>query len=408
MFGLKLFSAGKNKAGSSDMGRTLIRSNRGVDGPVVTGPYVRMAPGRYVVTFRVGLTEEPAGTADVRCGYLDVCIDCGNVILARTELFHSRLSKELREIHLAFDLDRETEVEFRVFNIGRAGLVVDEQRDVSARAPDVPDFTPMLPPGAPVPDAFFVDNAEHFRKMYENGARLAVVETGTIAQFGDVRFKVANPEDFQIAYEVFIVREYNACLRRRSTVFDIGMNVGLLSLFMASNPQVSEVHSFEPFALPRRRAAENFALNGRFADKITVHPFGLSDKDDQIAVAVSDQATISTSIRGRGDGVRTETIDVRAAADVLAPLFAAAKARGDDIVMKIDCEGAEFPIFESLRSASLFRSVTAIMLEWHRSWSPALSQDDLLAVLRAEGFIAFDRTLATDQFAGQILAVRAA
>ena len=256
-------------------------------------------------------------------------------------------------------------------------------------------------------DKFFEENSGHFRGMYENGAAITVSEVGTIATFPEARFFVKNLEDFQVTNEVFIYKEYNVLLRRNSTVIDVGMNVGLLSLFMASNSKVTSVHAFEPFSFPRKRAAETFSLNPQSASKITVHPFGLSDRNETIKVQVDDGQTIATSIKGHGSG-RPETIEVRDAATWLGPIIAGAVTQGEDVILKIDCEGSEFAIFDSLHQAGLFQSINAVMIQWHKNWDYRKSRDDLVAPLHENRYIVFDKTQATDLFAGQMYAVRAA
>jgi hypothetical protein len=75
-------------------------------------------------------------------------------------------------------------------------------------------------------------------------------------------------------------------------------------------------------------------------------------------------------------------------------------------MLKVDCEGSEFPIFESLERSGLLKSIRAMAIEWHRTWEHDKNQDQLLDPLMRNGFVVFDRTQASDLFAGQFWAVR--
>ena len=49
--------------------------------------------------------------------------------------------------------------------------------------------------------------------------------------------------------------------------------------------------------------------------------------------------------------------------------------------MKIDVEGSEFPIFDSIKSADLIEKIDAIVMEYHRD------PKELLGILRAKNFL---------------------
>jgi hypothetical protein len=51
------------------------------------------------------------------------------------------------------------------------------------------------------------------------------------------------------------------------------------------------------------------------------------------------------------------------------------------IILKIDCEGEEYSIFESIKSTTLLKNVTCIMLEWHERGT-----SDLLTILTKFNF----------------------
>jgi FkbM family methyltransferase len=214
-------------------------------------------------------------------------------------------------------------------------------------------------------------------------------------------------EDFQLIGEIFFINEYNFLSNRRKMIVDVGMNVGLTSLFFSKMPNVEEVHSFEPFQLPFQRALKNFSLNPTYAEKISARNFGLSDRDEQLTVFTSGNQTIGTSIRGAQSGAQ-ETIQIRDASVVIGALAETAASRNLDFIVKIDCEGSEFAIFETLARAGLFGKIDAFVIEWHKWWSADKTQHDLIEPLLRENYIVIDRTNPIDPHAGLFYAIRTA
>lgn len=188
-------------------------------------------------------------------------------------------------------------------------------------------------------------------------------------------------------------------------VIDIGMNVGIASLAFAENAMVKEVHGFEPFLAPFLRAKQNFDLNPELSRKIKANNYGLSNKNEKLIVKSDDLSTIGTSIRGADEG-RIETIEVRDASEELKDYVQVARARNLRIVCKIDCEGSEFAIIESLERSGMLRDIDAIIMERHKWWDRTKTVRDLIDPLTRAGFLTFDRTNPTSEIGGIIFAVR--
>ena len=183
------------------------------------------------------------------------------------------------------------------------------------------------------------------------------------------------------------------------------MNCGLTSLYAAQLGHVKEVHAFEPFQGPFRDAVENFSLNPELAKKITPYHFGLGDGDRTLTVTSDTENTIGVSIRGQVSGTSQE-IKIRDASDVLSKLISKAKENGQDAVLKLDCEGSEFAIFDALVRNGMLSSINLCLVEWHKWWSLDASQRDLILPLLKENFVVFDRTRASNPHAGTFFAVR--
>lgn len=210
------------------------------------------------------------------------------------------------------------------------------------------------------------------------------LEGGGIAQIeiGALRFAAEGWEDLFIAHEIFVRQIYRFTLPEPATIFDIGTNTAIAALAFAAQPRVRRVLGFEPFAPTLKTALGNLAGNApALTGKIELHGYGLSDRDEQRQVEYNREFKGSMSDHGcrlpYAKAVNsTESIVLRDAADVLAPLFS--RYRQDSaLVLKIDCEGAETRILRRLDEAGLLPHATLMMIEWHG----AGTENELLARL---------------------------
>lgn len=376
---------------------------KGQAGCVLYGPYTTLAPGRYVVEFHIEAdTSAPSET--VWCN-IDVAAGFGTRLLVQKDLTEADLLRSGKRIALQFDVDTKDVFEFRISSTGVGAFAVQAHRPLRRIDHQTGQMSDVILPE--VANKFFNTHRTDFWFFETNGFTFEVTAQDVIAEFSGTRFHVNNVEDFQVLSEIFIHNEYNFITGRDKIVIDIGMNAGLASLFMARDPSVREVHSFEPFSLPHARALRNFALNPRTANKIRPNQFGLGEKDEQMEVMVRSDATIGISVRG-ADAGKPETIRIKEAAGVIGPLGERARNANMDLVIKMDCEGSEFGIFETLGRHGLLSSINAMVIEWHKWWSKDKTQMDLIAPLLDAGFIVLDKTQLSNPHAGLCYAVKAA
>jgi FkbM family methyltransferase len=381
-------------------------TERGQGGIAVYGPYVELPPGRYVAEFMISSDDDRYNDfyVDSIAAEVDVAIDNGTVVLARSLVHASRFRDGWAHVFQRFDLPRTATVEARVYATGRFRLNIKVDRIIRKITDGTGDFCPVLSSGSFSEEEVFQSHFDEFLSAYNNGAVVSVTREGTIVSFNKVKFYVRDIETIQVMREVFIVNEYRVRAAGRKIMIDVGMNVGLVTLAMANDPSVLEVHSFEPFSNTFDRALENFALNPELVSKIHTYPFGLSGQNLESEVFVGS-STLGTSIKGTGIG-KPETIVIKDAAEILAPIIDKAESMGAEVFVKIDCEGSEFAIFKSLNQSGLISKIRGFVVEWHKWWSPECTDRDIQDVLLENGFVIFDRTNAADVFAGQFSAVR--
>jgi len=212
-----------------------------------------------------------------------------------------------------------------------------------------------------------------------------------------------------IVEEIFKNGEYRFDLGAPCIVIDIGMNIGLASLYFASRNDVKQVYGYEPFKPTYDQALFNFRINPDCAGKIHPYNFGLGDKEDQLTLdyyakapgRMSTVKAISEIPHSAKYPTVRQTVQIRRASQAVGPILE--QHKGERIVLKCDTEGAEKEIFLDLDAAGMLRRMDVIMAEYHFS-----RDTDLVELLKRNGFVFFQQrtvTLQTGDF-GIIRAVR--
>jgi FkbM family methyltransferase len=190
-----------------------------------------------------------------------------------------------------------------------------------------------------------------------------------IAQIAGLKYCVHTAQVMQILDEVYIEGMYNIDVATPVVVVDIGMNVGIASLFIAKNMKAS-VFAFEPFCETYQAALSNFALNADVSDLIRPHNFGIGTASASIETLYCPEASGDCGIIPipqeycQGRKTKTEIIKLKPISDIFDLIRNDFPEKG--IVLKIDCEGSEYEIVQSLYRSDRLKYVEIIMLEWHR------------------------------------------
>ena len=365
---------------------------------VVYGPYIPLPVGKYTAQFQI----LSFGISPLAAGRVDVCCDLGKTIVAQKEFSPLSLKAKSGLVELDFEVQTPGEFEFRVADYRRTDIR-SLRRTLKAHEDY---FGIAASPKTPVVfDEFFMEASARFHHMAQFGAKVLNIDDKLVLTMNGVNMHVQNMEDFQIVDEIHVLSTYNFRTPERCCVIDIGMNVGFSSLYFAHRELVEQVHSFEPFAAPYRRALQNISLNPDIAGKIRPHNFGLAGKAETKTVGYNENTTIGTSIHGNG-GEDSTTIVIKQASEVLRDIFETAKAHGQAIVIKMDCEGSEFGIFDDLAASGLLADVHIFMIEWHKWWSAEKTDETLIQHLQDFGFAVFNTTQLHDPFAGMIYAAK--
>lgn len=137
-------------------------------------------------------------------------------------------------------------------------------------------------------------------------------------------------------------------------IIDIGANVGASAIYFHSQYPNAQVTCFEPSTKNFRYLTQNL----QDINHITLNPFGLSDTTKITTLFQGKTQCLQYSIFKNTEVSESgEQIQLKAAFDEVKEIIQ------NQTVIKIDTEGCEFPILNSLKT--LFNQLQVIYLEFH-------------------------------------------
>lgn len=249
-----------------------------------------------------------------------------------------------------------------------------------------------------------VDDRRRRRELLDRGF---TIDKGIITTPEGVRIDVSDTSDnpMYLVKEIFVKGEYKIYLKRDAILIDIGMNRGAVSLLFAAYESVKTIYAYEPFKPTFEMARRNLELNPLLSPKIRAFNIGLGKADTTLQVpyminATGGMSTIYNVCRGDKQA-QTETVVIRDAAKEVASIMA--ENRNRYIIVKCDCEGAEFEIFERLKQENLIDKIDVIAMEYHFE-----KPDGLINLFAEKGFVVQSKVGSSKSKTGYIYAVRMA
>lgn len=214
------------------------------------------------------------------------------------------------------------------------------------------------------------------------------------------RLNIEHEIDLFILNEIYILNEYQLSYPNNFGLIDIGMNVGLVSLYFAQQPNCQQVYGFEPIAKTYKKALANFALNPILQSKITASNIGLGKEEESLDFFYDADKHGNTSgivARNKTQEEQSVKAEIRRASSLINHILETTTL--SDFIIKMDCEGMEFDIFESFEG-TIPSKIKGFMLEWHFKYP-----SNILETLDKNGFISINNTRAENL--GMIYAFRA-
>ena len=228
-----------------------------------------------------------------------------------------------------------------------------------------------------------------------NDIKYSLAKNGSIiCEIEDKKLLASSYNEMFIAKEVFYNKCYDFSTPHKSvTVIDIGMNIGSASIFYSTKEGVNRVYAFEPFITTFERALENFKLNELQEDKysplsvnVLPHSYGVSNANKALELDYDKnlKGLMSTTFKNeQTSNSEKVTVELTDIAEIFTAIIE--KHPEDQFVFKLDCEGAEYDIFNRLDETGLIKKVHIFTLEWHNHNDCNVTQ--LESILNRNGFI---------------------
>ena len=190
---------------------------------------------------------------------------------------------------------------------------------------------------------------------------------GFLVGFLDLVIYVESSDEFFILNEVFVENEYNFLTNSGSIVIDIGANVGISSLFFSKLNYVEKIYAFEPVKETFEQAQYNLGLNGKIHKVEWIKNIGLGKEDYKDTFKYNKNSKGKVGVRSKSSlnsDITVETeVQICDASSEISKILNDIKTK--KIILKIDCEGAEYEIIDNIFKSGVINQVDIIILEWH-------------------------------------------
>lgn len=183
-------------------------------------------------------------------------------------------------------------------------------------------------------------------------------------------------------YEPAEIDQVLALLEPGQAFIDVGANVGAYSMAVAKRHADVEVHAFEPVSTTREVLERNVARNA-LADRITVHPDALSDREGSALITTSQNVCNHlVPADGSAAASHAERVPLRRLDNVLAGI------RRPVGVIKCDVEGSEFQVLRGA-TQTLERHRPHLLIELDPRWSARYGHrpSEVVEFLSSKGYI---------------------
>lgn len=223
--------------------------------------------------------------------------------------------------------------------------------------------------------------------LYQEGDDLFVISCGVTA-----KLRLMSPTEGQVAYELGTM--YVDIEGLTNCVFvDVGMNVGLVSMFYAQKSYITKVYSYEPFEETYNLAIDNFSLNeADIVKKIEHYNIGLGGCGERRYVAsynILDSHVASTINSQQSSSNHSTSVVIKNAATELSRIIN--ENTGSPVICKIDAEGSEYEIFDVLDEGELINKIDVIIMEYHPN-VPGRNHLQLREILSKNNFSVNERS----------------
>ena len=173
-----------------------------------------------------------------------------------------------------------------------------------------------------------------------------------------IKMKIrTNSTDLMQLTTIWVVKEYEHPgfdIKENDIIIDIGGHIGLFTLFCKQFTKTGKIFSFEPIKENYEVFSENIKMNS--LQNIISHNVAVTKTEGEIPIYLSDDESGHSVFEKDTKTVNVESISLKKIIDV------------NNInrcnLLKLDCEGSEYEIIESLPK-NYFDKIDKIIIEYH-------------------------------------------
>ncbi len=204
---------------------------------------------------------------------------------------------------------------------------------------------------------------------------------GFLVSFLDFAFYIESLEEFHILNEVFINDDYRFHTNSKSIVIDIGANIGISSMYFSKCNHIHKIYAFEPVERTFNHAKYNLELNNKIHKVEWIRNIGLGKDNRKESFLFNKNTKGNTGIRGvlsdsYANDANAERVEVQICDASLEIREILSKIDNEKVILKMDCEGAEYEILENIFNTKIIKQIDVILLEWHDKGSQII--EDIL------------------------------
>lgn len=213
--------------------------------------------------------------------------------------------------------------------------------------------------------------------------------------------------------EIFGDRSYNFYVDSDCVVMDIGANIGGASVWFSHMSNVKKIYAYEPFHETCDVLQKNIELNEQAQRKVSLYPVGLGEEAKESRISYNSNMSCGVSVL---EDVNQKAFDMyeqwglidkkQTKSDTINIIDIAKEFRrikllnpSEKLVVKMDCEGSEYKLFDRLQEEDLLGEISVLMMEWHYNGSGYFE-----SLLEENGFSYF--SFNKSDFLGTIYAIK--
>jgi FkbM family methyltransferase len=191
-----------------------------------------------------------------------------------------------------------------------------------------------------------------------------------------VSIKTNGVTDVATILDVYFRKDYGNA-SDNSVIIDIGANIGVYAIYAATKSQGSKIFAFEPAPAEFEMLTENIAANNLGGAIVATHA-AVSGKNETRTLFLNGGP--HNSIYEHWE--HAQPIEVACVS--LESIFEKNNIARCDM-LKMDCEGSEFEIFQSAPDR-LFEKIAAIRMEYHCGPDAPMTVEQLIAFLESKKY----------------------